>query len=210
MTATTLPNRYTYGVPDTECRYPVLLPNGEFIGHVFRWHRAWYAVPAGSPIEIRVSAGAIGKDAAAEYLCEEFDGRITPLAEAPNHNAAERGDGPAPLLHPRMDRPHNRPAALKAVRGLSDLQWNPLGGYPGQTTRGFSSRPLRMDRREILVPHPGPQGKSAITLPAPWMQEPGVGQNPQSYTGAESDALRSECPRGGMGQIPHPHTGVHA
>ncbi len=115
MTATTLPNRYTYGAPDTECRYPVLLPNGEFIGHVFRWHRAWFAVPAGSPIEIRVSAGAIGKDAAAEYLCEEFGaGRITPLAEAPNHSSVEtwvgvkywshlrgrKGNPPSPFRHP--------------------------------------------------------------------------------------------------------------
>lgn len=132
MTKTALPKRYTYGTPDTECRYPVLLPNGEFIGHVFRWHRAWFAVPAGSPIEIRVSAGAIGKDAAAEYLCEEFDaGRITPLAEAPNHSSAEKGTGPAPLLHPRMNKPHNRAAALTAVQGLSELHWTPLGGYPG-------------------------------------------------------------------------------
>lgn len=132
MTKTALPKRHTYGAPDTECRYPVLLPNGGFIGHVFRWHRAWFAVSAGSPIEIRVSAGAIGKDAAAEYLCEEFDaGRITPLTQAPDHSSAERGTGPAPLLHPRMDKPHNRAAALTAVQGLSELQWTPLGGYPG-------------------------------------------------------------------------------
>lgn len=145
MTKTTLPKRYTYGTPDTECRYPVLLPNGEFIGHVFRWHRAWYAVPAGMLIEIRVSSGATGKDAAAEYLCAEADagritpqpdysrvaGRLTPNPSPSQNSSAERVTGPAPLLHPRMDKPHNRAAALTAVQGLSELQWTPLGGYPG-------------------------------------------------------------------------------
>lgn len=126
-----LPQRHTFGTPDTECRYPVLL-NDHFIGYVFRWHRAWIATPTGLKTEIRVSAGSIGKDAAARYLCDEFDaGRIAPHQKAPTDNSAERGSGPAPLLHPRMDKPHNRTAALTAVHGLSDLQWTPLGGYPG-------------------------------------------------------------------------------
>ncbi len=132
MTKTTLPKHYTYGTPDTECRYPVTLPDDRFIGLVFRWHRAWYAVPAGTDTEIRVSAGAIGKDAAAEYLCAELEaGRLTPNQELPKTSNPERGNGPAPLLHPRMDKPHNRSAALTAVQGISELQWTPLGGYPG-------------------------------------------------------------------------------
>lgn len=133
MTETTIPKRYTYGVADTECRYPVLLPDGRFIGLVFRWHRAWYAIPAGTETEIRVSAGAIGKDTSAEYLREEFDaGRITPTPEAPESACgAERGGTPPPLLHPRMDKPRNRTAALAAILRLWELDWTALGGYPG-------------------------------------------------------------------------------
>jgi hypothetical protein len=131
MTPALPQHRHAFGTADTECRYPVLL-DGHFIGYVFRWHRAWIATPAGLETEIRVSAGSIGKDAAARYLCDEFDaGRIAPHQKAPKDSSAERDSGPAPLLHPRMDKPHNRAAALTAVRGLSDLQWTPLGGYPG-------------------------------------------------------------------------------
>ncbi|MFI1532656.1 hypothetical protein [Streptomyces griseus] len=129
MPDTTAP-RHTFGPPDTECRYLVLL-NAQFIGHVFRWHRAWIATPAGLETEVRVSAGSTGKDAAARYHCDEFNaGRIAPHQEAPKASHAEKGSGPAPLLHPRMDKPHNRPAALTAVRGLSDLQWTPPRRIP--------------------------------------------------------------------------------
>ena len=131
------PQRYTLGIPDMECRYPVLL-SGQFIGHVFRWHRAWFAIPAGltTPaglhIEIRVSAGSIGKDAAARYLCDEVDaGRITPQ-ETPAALPTEETNRPVPLLHRRMRAtPHNVAAAHVAIAGLADYRWTPMGGYPG-------------------------------------------------------------------------------
>lgn len=125
------PTRYTLGPADTECRYPVLL-GGQFLGLVFRWHRAWFAIPAGQETEIRVSAGAIGKDAAARYLCDEFDaGRIAPHQKAPEATSPEKSSDPPPLLHPRMNKPHNEAAARVALSGLSNLDWAPLGGYPG-------------------------------------------------------------------------------
>ncbi|MEV7275289.1 hypothetical protein ACIQIG_33005 [Streptomyces bacillaris] len=133
MTETTLPTRYKFGAPDADCQYPVLLLDGQFIGHVFRWHRAWFAVLPGDLEDVRVSHGATGKDHAARYLCLEYDaGRIAPNQKAPEATAIQKKHtGPVPLLHPRMDKPSNRTAALKAVSGLSDLQWTPLGGYPG-------------------------------------------------------------------------------
>ncbi|WP_326683083.1 hypothetical protein [Streptomyces sp. NBC_01237] len=130
-------DRYTLGAADMECRYPVTL-TGNYIGLVFRWHRAWFAIPAGitTPagmhIEVRVSAGAIGKDTAARYLCDEFDaGRIAPGQKAPDDSVPESGHGPVPLLHRRMDKPHNRSAALWARYRLSVRSWTALGGYPG-------------------------------------------------------------------------------
>ncbi|MFI8008253.1 hypothetical protein [Streptomyces sp. NPDC086010] len=132
------PQRHTLGTPDRECRYPVLL-NGKFIGLVFRWHRAWFAIPAGitTPaglhIEIRVSAGAIGKDTAARYLCDEADaGRITPHPHTPLHLQPAYHNGPAPLLHRRMaPTARNIAAAHKAMTGLDEYRWTPLCGYPG-------------------------------------------------------------------------------
>ncbi|GGZ29420.1 hypothetical protein [Streptomyces nitrosporeus] len=129
---------YTLGAPDAECRYPVLL-RGNYIGLVFRWHRAWFAIPAGitkadgTEHEIRISSGATGKDAAAQYLCDEFDaGRIAPQQKAPKAAHGTKAEpGPAPLLHRRMNHPRNRAAALIALRGLVMLRWTPLGGYPG-------------------------------------------------------------------------------
>lgn len=126
-----IPNRHTFGSPDKECRYPVLL-NGQFIGFVFRWHRAWFAVTPVTGIETRVSAGAIGKDTAARYLCDEVDaGRTTPQKEAPNPRELLT-NGPVPLLHPRMkEAPHNLATARAVWRRLTDSQWIPMGGYPG-------------------------------------------------------------------------------
>ncbi|MFI0596529.1 hypothetical protein [Streptomyces griseus] len=126
---------YTFGALDAECRYPVML-NGNFLGVVFRWHRAWFAVPAAAhPVslehEIRVGSGANGKNLAARYLCDEFEaGRIAPGQKAPAPAPATR-TGRVPLLHRRMDKPRNRSAALIALRGLEALRWIPLGGYPG-------------------------------------------------------------------------------
>ncbi|MEU8701681.1 hypothetical protein AB0C61_29305 [Streptomyces sp. NPDC048680] len=129
---TTPPQRHTFGTADTECRYPVLL-NGHYIGMVFRWHRAWIAIPAGLENEIRVSAGSIGKDAAARYLCDEFDaGRITPHQKYPEFSSSAGISGPAPLLHPRMRATaRNKDVASAALQGLSDYRWTALGGYPG-------------------------------------------------------------------------------
>ncbi|MEV5162845.1 hypothetical protein [Streptomyces sp. NPDC053728] len=124
MQETMTPQRYTFG-------YPVLL-DGKFTEHVFRWHRAWFAVTAVLHIETRVSAGAIGKDAAARYLCDEADaGRITPQEAAPNPRELLTA-GPVPLLHPRMkETPRNLAAARVAWRSVADDRWIPQGGYPG-------------------------------------------------------------------------------
>lgn len=126
------PQRYTFGSPDKECRYPVLL-DGKFIGNVFRWHGAWFAVTAGLQIEVRVSAGSIGKDAAARYLCDEVDaGRITPQKDTPNPRELLTHGRPVPLLHPRMkETAHNLATARAVWRRLTDSRWIPMGGYPG-------------------------------------------------------------------------------
>ncbi|MGO4427023.1 hypothetical protein AB4Z54_52065, partial [Streptomyces sp. MCAF7] len=40
--------------------------------------------------------------------------------------------GPVPLLHPRMPaNDRNIEAAYKAMAGLTEYLWTPLGGYPG-------------------------------------------------------------------------------
>ncbi|MEV7659908.1 hypothetical protein AB0O39_37835 [Streptomyces anulatus] len=128
---------YAFGAPDAECRYPVTT-RGNYVGLVFRWHRAWFAIPAGitkadgTEHEIRVSSGSTGKDAAAQYLCAEFDaGRIAPAQKAPEPGAPVSTTGALPLLHRRMDKPQNHKAAWAALRGLVALRWTPLGGYPG-------------------------------------------------------------------------------
>lgn len=130
MTNTT---RFQLGTPDQECRYPVQL-DGQHLGRIYRWHGAWYAVPAGQIDEIRVAAGSIGRDAAAQYLVDEFDaGRLTPQQLVEDTPTKPRDTfGPVPLLHPRMPATaRNTAGARVAMAGLAEYQWTPMGGYPG-------------------------------------------------------------------------------
>ncbi|WP_098019105.1 hypothetical protein [Streptomyces sp. b62] len=131
--------RFQLGTPDQECRYPVRL-DGLHIGRIYRWHGAWYAVPAGHSEEIRVAAGSAGKELAAGYLVAMYDLRqITPQAETEDEDATPRElVGPVPLLHPRMPAtPRNTEAAHKAMAGLAEFLWTPLGGYPGADNPWF-------------------------------------------------------------------------
>ncbi|MEU9279521.1 hypothetical protein [Streptomyces sp. NPDC048341] len=125
--------RFQLGDADQECRYPVNV-DGKNVGLIYRWHGAWYAVPAGQSDELRVGAGSSGSEAAARYLTEEFDaGRITPQKNTETGTAAPRElVGPVPLLHPRMPAtPRNTKAAHAAMAGLTEHLWTPLHGYPG-------------------------------------------------------------------------------
>ncbi|MCY1649205.1 hypothetical protein OVA19_00010 [Streptomyces sp. SL203] len=131
--------RYQLGDADQECRYPVLI-DGQRIGLIFRWHGAWFAVPAGQTDEIRVAAGSIGSEAAARHLVEEFDaGHITPQQEGEAELAQSRGlFGPVPLLHPRMPATaRNTEGARVAMAGLAEYLWTPMGGYPGADNPWF-------------------------------------------------------------------------
>src|SRR5690606_12631841 len=93
---------YRIGEADIECRYPVFL--GEwFLGRIFRWHGAWYAVAAGTGEEARVADGSVGKEKAARHLYDQFmAGRIKPQPEADAAAEAAALVGPVPLLHPRL------------------------------------------------------------------------------------------------------------
>ncbi|MFD4020663.1 hypothetical protein [Streptomyces sindenensis] len=142
MTATSTPTgntaedtkpRHQLGDADQECRYPVLI-DGQQIGLIFRWHGAWFAIPAGQTDEIRVAAGSTGSEAAARHLVHEFDaGRITPQKTSETALTQPHGAfAPVPLLHPRMPAtPRNVEGALVAMAGLSEYLWTPMGGYPG-------------------------------------------------------------------------------
>ncbi len=132
-------HRYELGDPNQECRYPVRF-NGLHIGRIYRWHGAWYAVPAGQNEEIRVAAGSVGKELAAGYLVAMHELRqITPQNSEEDQETAPRElVGPVPLLHPRMPAtPRNTEAARKAMDGLAEFLWTPLGGYPGADNPWF-------------------------------------------------------------------------
>ncbi|MDG5807884.1 hypothetical protein P9869_35610 [Streptomyces ossamyceticus] len=126
------PETYRIGEADIECRYPVTL--GEwFLGRIFRWHGAWYAVAAGTGEETRVADGSVGKELAARHLYDEFmAGRITAMRQADSEAEAPVLFGPVPLLHSRMPvNDRNVEAAHVAMAGLTIYQWTPFGGYPG-------------------------------------------------------------------------------
>ncbi|MFE6165818.1 hypothetical protein ACFQ7F_43740 [Streptomyces sp. NPDC056486] len=131
--------RFQLGDADQECRYPVLV-GGQKVGLIFRWHGAWFAVPAGQTKEIRVAAGRVGSEAAARHLVDEFAaGRITPDQEGSGETAAPRGlFGPVPLLHRRMPATaRNTEGARTAMAGLAEYLWTPMGGYPGSDNPWF-------------------------------------------------------------------------
>ncbi|MGN9821929.1 hypothetical protein ACTMUQ_42455 [Streptomyces sp. SD11] len=129
---------YVLGAADQECRYPVLV-DGQTIGRIYRWHGAWFAIPAGKTDEIRVGAGSTGSVAAAQFLAQEFGaGRITPQQHTDSSAKPRAFVGPVPLLHPRMPAtPRNIEGAHKAMTGLTEFHWTPLGGYPGADNPWF-------------------------------------------------------------------------
>ncbi|MFG3399028.1 hypothetical protein [Streptomyces parvus] len=49
-------------------RYPLTSLAGVMAGHIYRWHRAWYAVPAGQPDSARTKHA--DRWEAADHLCE--------------------------------------------------------------------------------------------------------------------------------------------
>lgn len=122
--------RYRFGDPDRDCRYPVYVDD-LYAGLIFRWHKPWYAVPVGTDEETR-RTGEKAKKAAAQFLVDQVDaGAITPQATAPEQAAPALYD-PVPLLHPRMPaNPTNQRTAEQVIERLADHFWKPLGGYPG-------------------------------------------------------------------------------
>ncbi|ATZ21933.1 hypothetical protein SLAV_39375 [Streptomyces lavendulae subsp. lavendulae] len=122
---------YRIGEADRDCRWAVLTSDGEQIGRIFRWHGAWFALPAGATDATRQGDGGDGSESAARYLFAEYQaGRITPQPETPSQPQAR--DDAVPLLHPGMrDNDRTRSAARTAVAGLDAYRWAPLAGYPG-------------------------------------------------------------------------------
>ncbi|GGU50018.1 hypothetical protein [Streptomyces violascens] len=139
MNEISMPTEPQLGDADQECRYPVRF-DGHFLGRIFRWHGAWYAVAAGQSDEVRVAAGSIGSEAAARHLVDEYAaGRIAPQQETESGLTAPDGlFGPVPLLHPRMPvTPRNTAAAHVAMAGLTAYLWTPKTGYPGADNPWF-------------------------------------------------------------------------
>ncbi|MET9915404.1 hypothetical protein ABZZ74_54025 [Streptomyces sp. NPDC006476] len=125
--------RHRLGEPDAECRYPVLIADDQCLGHIFRWHGAWFAIAAGGSSETRIGDGRLGRDGAPQHLVDEFEaGRISPLPPAECSLTATEPDGPPPLLHPRMPATDsNIKRAQEVLAKLAEYRWTPLGGYPG-------------------------------------------------------------------------------
>ncbi|GLW04717.1 hypothetical protein [Streptomyces lavendulae] len=125
------PSGYRIGEADRDCRWAVFTSEGEQIGRIFRWHGAWFALPAGATDATRQGDGGDGSESAARYLFAEYQaGHITPQPETPSQPQAR--DDAVPLLHPRMrDNDRTRSAARTAVAGLDAYRWAPLAGYPG-------------------------------------------------------------------------------
>lgn len=134
MSTATLPFRI--GEPDVECRYPVIIGEGQVIGQAFRWHRDWLVDTSEGERNLgRPPTGAKGIDMAAAHLAEEYAAarvKAVPLdqvlAEAPKPL-----NGPVPLLDPRMPAsPRNIDGARLAFAGLAKHHWRAvLRGFPG-------------------------------------------------------------------------------
>ncbi|MFF2572719.1 hypothetical protein [Streptomyces sp. NPDC058084] len=134
MTSTTLPFRL--GEFDAEGRHPVIIGADMAVGHVFRWHRNWFAQDSNGEHNLgRPPKGEKGEDMAAAHLIKQYaDGLITAtkVVTPAEGEKAPRPYGPAPLLHPRMpESPRNRDGARKAWDGVTAYLWTPLGGFPG-------------------------------------------------------------------------------
>ncbi|WP_125264846.1 hypothetical protein [Streptomyces alboflavus] len=145
---------FRIGDADPECRYPIFVGTKQdrFIGHVFRWHKPWYAVPASGKLagtEQRFTHPAPGdenpdpddagparpaREQAIRWLLKAVADR-----EADHHITPVHDGWPLPptpvsttLLHPRMvDTPTNRKRAAEVITSLAALCWQPIGGYPG-------------------------------------------------------------------------------
>ncbi|MEU5959240.1 hypothetical protein [Streptomyces sp. NPDC047525] len=127
--------KYTFGEPDALVHYPVFAPAG-YIGYVFRWHKYWWAVEAGTSAETRHLKNGkddkvTGKDKAATHLATRAaEGLITPTDVPPP--ASFEPLASTPLLHPRMkDTKANRDHAREVDQSLALHLWTRRSGFPG-------------------------------------------------------------------------------
>ncbi|MEU8672690.1 hypothetical protein AB0C71_38005 [Streptomyces anulatus] len=119
--------KYRIGDCAEDGRYPVTSPAGTQAGHIYRWHRAWYAVPVGQPDSTR--SKHLDREQAASHLCKIL-GTDTITATP---DAAE----PVTVPHLRglKPTPQNLTNAARALARLAELAWEPLEGYPGADNR---------------------------------------------------------------------------
>ncbi|MET8732239.1 hypothetical protein ABZV81_34465 [Streptomyces parvus] len=121
--------KYTIGDCGEDGRYPVTSLAGVMAGHIYRWHRAWYAVPAGQTDSARTKHA--DRWEAADHLCEI-------LGTAPMVTAEDAGTVeplPVPYLRGLKPTPQNIINAARALARLAELAWEPLEGYPGADNR---------------------------------------------------------------------------
>ncbi|MEV7297495.1 hypothetical protein AB0N79_38720 [Streptomyces microflavus] len=107
-------------------RYPVTSVAGAEAGHIYRWHRAWYAVPAGQPDSARTKH--LDRKAAAKHLGQALTAGILPVAPAAEPVIV-------PYLRGLKPTPSNITNAARALARLAELAWEPLEGYPGADNR---------------------------------------------------------------------------
>ncbi|MEU1133343.1 hypothetical protein ABZ383_26400 [Streptomyces sp. NPDC005900] len=127
--------KYTISEPDDLCQYPVTVPGG-YVGYVFRWHKYWWAVEAGTGQETRHLKNGKddpvpGREKAALYLATRAaNGLITPTTTPPPIQAEHLAE--PPLLHPRMkDTQANRDRAREVDESLALHLWTRRSGFPG-------------------------------------------------------------------------------
>ncbi|MFI8459061.1 hypothetical protein [Kitasatospora sp. NPDC085464] len=130
---------YRLGDPtDIECHYPVIVSPDTtdlVLGHVFRFHRPWYAVPNGKEEYCvgRPDKGQPGHAKAADHLIKEYvDGNITPI---PLTELVPRVFEPldeVPLLHPRLPATDRNIGSAKQAFATIEAQfWRARSGFPG-------------------------------------------------------------------------------
>ncbi|MEW1761637.1 hypothetical protein AB0393_34705 [Streptomyces cyaneofuscatus] len=118
---------YRIGDCAEDGQYPVTSLTGAEAGHIYRWHRAWYAVPAGQPDSTRTKHP--DREAAAAHLCQALTSGIPSVVPA----AAEPVT--VPYLRGLKPTPSNLTNAARALARLAELAWEPLEGYPGADNR---------------------------------------------------------------------------
>ncbi|MGW1039565.1 hypothetical protein [Streptomyces sp. NPDC002547] len=121
----TLP-RHRIGERDTNDRYPVDV-DGAPAGHIYRWHKVWYAVVPGQE-----ETGHASPEAAAEQVTKLVDAGALTGQTACGPAETPQAPGYALLLDPRLQpTPGNIRSAARAHARLAELGWQPLAGYPG-------------------------------------------------------------------------------